>query len=358
MSLAQIGIETKAFGGCWVASRRENLQNRQQVAAALSALLDEVPAEQVTGAPFWIRNFIHSYPEGFDVEVCLPVTAPAGDGGGLYRYLPEVPVLSKTSAGHEEPLAGIYQDLFGASDVYGLISDEFCMEVLHDHNPLEGRIEVLMVLHPWQTLFDHHLKEVMGTVVRDAVMDGGDRIFLETPAEARFRWAKEAVARLDRVSDDYQRYLVLSGCSHVFPATQTAKLRAVYTQARAGGADMNAAVDAVLAFMSADPGWQQKTTRQGRVVFSTKNPRDPEGYAQATTREEKRRAACFCPIIREHLEEGMSPTFCYCSAGFERKQWETALGQPVRIDVVKSLIKGDDYCQFAIHLPAEDGFGG
>ena len=49
----------------------------------------------------------------------------------------------------------------------------------------------------------------------------------------------------------------------------------------------------------------------------------------------------------------MSDTFCYCSAGWERQQWEGAIGQPVRVDVVKSLLKGDDLCEFAIHLPED-----
>lgn len=358
MSLALKGIEYKTFGGHWIASRRENLPNRQKIADALSTLTEAVPPDMVTAPAFWIRHFIHSYAEGLDVEVCLPVAAPIDARGVASRYLPEYQVLSKTSAGKDEPLGEIYSDLFGLSDDYGLISDEFCMEVLHDRDPQDGCIEVLLVLHSWQDLFAHHLQDVMGEVVRDAVIDRGDRIFLESPAEARFRWTKDAVARLDQVADDYQRYLVLSGCSHVFPQTQTAKPHRVYVQALAQGADMSSGVDALLDFMHTDPGWRQKITREGRVIFSTKNPRDPEAYARATTQVEKRRAACFCPIIRNYLEEGMSPTFCYCSAGFERKQWEEVLEQPVRIDVVKSLLKGDDYCQFAIHLPVEKAFGG
>jgi predicted hydrocarbon binding protein len=49
----------------------------------------------------------------------------------------------------------------------------------------------------------------------------------------------------------------------------------------------------------------------------------------------------------------MSPTFCYCSSGWERRQWEGAIGRPVRVDVVKTLLRGDDHCQFAIHLPED-----
>ena len=351
MSFSQFGIEVKKFGGFLVASRRGNLHNRQDIAEALAVLLEEVPPELVTGPPFWIRHFIHSYPQGLDIEVCLPVKAAAENEPFDVRFLPEIEVLSKTSTGEDEPLAEIYQTLFGISGDHALTSDEFLIEVMHDHKPEKGRIEVLLVLHPWQDLFARYLEDVMGPVVREVVMEGSDTIFLESSTAERFAWTKAAVERLDRVADDFQRYQVLSGCSHVFPATQTAKLRQAYLRAREQGAGYLDAVDAVLGFMEADPGWRQETARDGRVIYATKKPSNPEAYANAATDTEKRRAYCFCPIIRDHLEDGMSPTFCYCSAGFERKQWEAALAQPVRIDVVKSLLKGDDRCQFAIHLP-------
>jgi len=49
----------------------------------------------------------------------------------------------------------------------------------------------------------------------------------------------------------------------------------------------------------------------------------------------------------------MPPTFCYCGAGWYRQQWEGAVGKPVQIEIVDSLLKGDDRCTFAIRLPDE-----
>jgi hypothetical protein len=106
-------------------------------------------------------------------------------------------------------------------------------------------------------------------------------------------------------------------------------------------------VDAVIEFMERDPGWGEKPLREGRVIYSTKKLRDP----QAQTEAEKRRAYCFCPIVRDRLDQGMSTTFCYCGSGWFRRQWEGALGRPVRIEIAQSIVKGDDVCQFAIHLP-------
>jgi len=47
----------------------------------------------------------------------------------------------------------------------------------------------------------------------------------------------------------------------------------------------------------------------------------------------------------------MPETFCYCSAGWPRRLFEGILEMPLKIEVVKALTKGDDYCEFAIHLP-------
>ncbi len=353
MSFQEKGIAVKQFGGSLIASIRKNRNSRQQITEVLEELLEAIPPEFIVGTPFWIRHFIHSYPEGFDVEVGIPVNAVIVVGRVSTRTLPEYEVLSMVHHGSAEGLSGIYQTLFGTQSDYGLISDEFCIEVLHDRDALQGEIEVLMVLHPWKDLFDHHLDRVMGGVVRDAVMEGGDRIFLESTTSERFAWTKTAVDRLDQVADDFQCYEVLSSCSHVFPREQAEKLRAVYLDAYERKPDVHKAVDAVIAFMKEDPGWRQKVVREGSIVYTTKNPSNPEAYARAETDLEKKQAYCFCPIVSAYIDEGMSPTFCYCSAGFERKQWEVALGKAVRIDIVQSLLKGDSQCQFAIHLPRE-----
>jgi predicted hydrocarbon binding protein len=49
----------------------------------------------------------------------------------------------------------------------------------------------------------------------------------------------------------------------------------------------------------------------------------------------------------------MPTAFCYCGAGWYRQQWEGAIGRPVTIEIVKSVLKGDEVCQFAIQLPED-----
>jgi hypothetical protein len=328
------------------------MRNRQEIADHFQLLQQTISNEVILGPAVMIRNFMHSYTEGMDVEVGFPVREPVHAGQVRTRQLPEYDVLAKLHSEGLETLGESYNAVFGTQNEYGLITDEFCIEVLHDIDPTSGTIEVLMVLHDWQALFDEHLNRVMGEVVRDAVMEDSDTIFIESPVNARFEWTKSAVERLDQVSDDFQRYEVISNCSHVYPREQAEKLRVAYLKAIENDPDMYNAVDAVIDFMNEDPGWSPgQRVREGNIVYINKRPRDPKAFEKATTDQERKQAACFCPIVRVNMEDGMPPTFCYCSTGFERKQWEVALGQQVKIDVVKSLLKGNLTCQFALHLP-------
>ena len=103
--------------------------------------------------------------------------------------------------------------------------------------------------------------------------------------------------------------------------------------------------------MDGDPGWKEGSQREGRIIYAAKGPRDPQAYDKAQSEVEKRQAYCFCPIVRDRLDQGMPTSFCYCGAGWYRRQWEGATGRAIPIEVVKSILKGDDVCQFAIRLP-------
>jgi len=58
-------------------------------------------------------------------------------------------------------------------------------------------------------------------------------------------------------------------------------------------------------------------------------------------------------LVRSKLDQGMPVDFCNCGSGWFRQQWEGATGRPVRVDVLQSVLRGDEKCEFAIHL-AED----
>jgi hypothetical protein len=354
MSMTELKIEHKTLPATLVATTRLNAKSRADLRAALTDLAGRLPAGAIAGPAFCLFQFITSYTEGFDVEVGFPLAGPVEVDGVHTRTRPEMQVLARVHNGPVESLRDDLLPLYGFASEHGLISDEFRQEVYLDADDPQGsHIELHFVIHDWNGLLARTLARVLGDESRRALMAGSQALGLESSIPERFQWTRAMVDQLDTLTDDDQRYEILSRCAHVFPKGQIAKLGVVFEETRAQTGDPWQAVDAVIDFMIADPGWGVRPERRGATVYAAKNPRDPQAYAQAQTDAERKRAACFCPLIRDHLDGGMSDTFCYCSAGWERQQWEGALGRPVRVDVVQSLLKGDDRCQFAIHLPED-----
>ena len=354
MSWQEAGIEHKSLAGTLVATVRCQFQNRQQLRGILADVAQAIPAGDIVGPGFCIFQFVSSITEGFDGEVGFPVCHTVEKTGVSSRVLPAMEVLSLVHRGPADRIRETYATLYGRAAQHGLISDEFMREIYLDANNPEGnQIEVQFVLHDWMRLLDRHVRRLLGDEAGQGVMRSSGDISLESPLDERFCWVKGAVERLDGIADAQQKYDAVSSCAHVFPRGQIEKLRVAYERARAEVDDPLAAVDAVLEFMATDPGWGERPRREGRTIYSSKKPRDPARFEAAETRVDKAKAYCFCPIIRNHLDEGMPTTFCYCGAGWYRQQWEGALGKPVRVDIVESLLKGDERCTFAIHLPAD-----
>jgi hypothetical protein len=97
--------------------------------------------------------------------------------------------------------------------------------------------------------------------------------------------------------------------------------------------------------------------RDGNRVLITKIPYMTKQFIHATDEKMRRHYFCHNPWIREALKEEdqpIDPVFCGCSAGYFKNFWEAVLGQPVSVEVLKSFIKGDDICEFALHLPSND----
>jgi hypothetical protein len=110
----------------------------------------------------------------------------------------------------------------------------------------------------------------------------------------------------------------------------------------------------VIEYVRTQPGVAREF-RVGNVLYHVKIPHMAKEYLAATDEQLKRYYYCHCPWAKESLRAGEVPVpaaFCHCSAGFTKKPWEAVFGQPLEVDVVESVLRGDLQCKFAIHLPA------
>jgi effector-binding domain-containing protein len=355
MSLRKSGIEHGKYSETLVATIRFVLKERKELRSALDELRREIPEEKITGPAFCIYHFVTSVEDGSDVEVGFPVAQAVETDRIKTRMLPAMEVLSLVHTGSPEELGESYGRLFGCvSDQHGVISDEFCREVYIDSDDPDGdTIKLQFVIHDWSDLFFRNLHRVLGEEAALEVMKDGEKLTPDSTVNDRFHWTREAMEILDDMADEDQKYDILSSCAHIFPKEQIGKLRSVYEEEKKRTGQPLKGVDAVIEFMGKDPGWGEQPIREGNIIYSSKNPRNPGGYDEAETADERKRAYCFCPLVRNNLDAGMPDIFCYCGSGWYRQQWEGAIGKPVRIEIVESILRGNDVCRFAIHLPDE-----
>jgi len=346
-----ITIEHKQIDTALVAMRRLVIKQRDDLHLALQELARQIPEGNICGPAFALFWYVTSVKDGFEVEVGFPIFQPFVNGDLHSRMLPPLETLSLVHTGPFDELRNTVLKLYEFASEHAIISDEFRREVYWDaDNPKGKQIEVQFIIHNWNEHLARNLERVLGNARACTIMQGCEDLKLESSPEERFQWTKGAMERLDNIASADQKYDIVSSCAHVFPKAQIQKLTAIFNQAIAAGKDGLQAVDAVIDFMEQDPGWGERPHRDGRIIYSAKNPRDPEGFANATNPLEKRRAYCFCPLLRNHMDQGMLLAFCNCGAGWYRQQWEGATGKPFQIEIVKSVSKGDDVCEFAIHL--------
>ena len=352
MSWQDIGIKHKRIDETLALTIRVNLSGRGDLPPILNDLLRRIPVDAFAGPPFAVIRFITSVESGLDADLAVPVARPIALEGVSTRTFRPLDVLSLVHEGPIETLRETYRRLYGAAADQGLISDEFAREVYLEWGSAErSRIEVQFVLHDWSARAAASVQRVLGVEGKGRLMGNLPPPSLAATLDARFDWVKTMVARMEQSANAHQTYDILSSCAHVFPQEQIDKLTVVYEEARARSENALKAVDAVTAFMGLDPGWGAAPHREGHIIYATKAPRDAQAHAKAQSDAERRSAYCFCPIIRSRLENGMPPAFCNCGAGWYRQQWEGAIGRDVRISIVKSILRGDDACQFAIQLP-------
>ena len=93
---------------------------------------------------------------------------------------------------------------------------------------------------------------------------------------------------------------------------------------------------------------------EGDKIYITKIPYAPDDYLRETDPLMRRYYACHCPLARAAILSGdaeISPTWCYCSGGFEKLQFDVIFDEDLEVEVLESALAGDDRCRFAVKIP-------
>ena len=289
--------------------------------------------------------------DGYLVEAAFPVTRPVESDEVHTRMLEASPALILLHYGPHQNIHETVIDIYNYLDMHAWTTSLFRREIYHVVDlryPEKNITEVQVILHEWDRLFADGAEAILGAEVSQKLVHGIENINPQSSFGEYVAWIQRAIERLDALTDNGEKKChVVSHCAHIFPQERIEYLRAIYKKG---------VFDDVLRAMYTDDFWYEKPVRRGNVLYMRKNPFDPEGYANAVTPAERRKAYCHCSFVHPFLEEipsKLSPTFCYCGAGWYRRLWEGILNQPVKIENVETLLKGNDQCTLTITLPLE-----
>ena len=304
---------------------------------------------------------------GRDMEVAYPVTADAETSGIEVRTLPAVEMVAFEHRGVLSPsdaenslqshLAPMISEMISDFLVDGTPRRIVYVDPRDELKKPEElqRVEVQypLMMRTWLDRLERGITELVDPETAGTILEGREEMTESTSPAERTARIGAFLDRLDeRVTDERIRHRILMGCAHRSPAIRAREMRQIYAQ--------TGSVDAVLTHMRLDRSargdlsWFEHPQRIGDTIYATKIPGDPEAYRNATTPQERKAAYCHCPIVREALTKGktISPTFCGCGLGWFPSIWNGIFETELRYELIRSILRGDDDCQVAIHLPA------
>jgi len=195
---------------------------------------------------------------------------------------------------------------------------------------------------PWKERLAHSVTQHLGPDACEAILAGGEGIDSASAPTVRARWAKAVIDRLDASTpaDGETRGMIMEACACPYSKARIAGARKLFRQCAGIGDFLHRAIEA--GFLP-----DREAEYRDGVIYVAKHHSHP-GAADPGT-DGFVMHACHCGWAKGTRDQ-ISATFCLCGAGYYRQFFEQVLGSPVRVDVVKSVLRGDSECVMAIRL--------
>lgn len=223
----------------------------------------------------------------------------------------------------------------------------------------------------WLEKLRGRLEVELGPEAAGRVLEGSGGLCDDSPAGARDGWTREMLGRLRKEAGEEAAERILLGCACLPPTSKLDEAREAYAETgsiesarRVLERDFLAFLTEVAGIAAEDArslvagGWGMAgVLRDGRIV-ATKIPRSGSlaEYLAETDPDRRRSLYCHCPRVRHLVGTGGEPDsiYCYCGGGFYRFIWEYVLDGPVEVELLQSVMEGDDVCSFAV-IPVAEG---
>ena len=205
----------------------------------------------------------------------------------------------------------------------------------------------------WIEKFTESIDHFAGKTVRKEVMGASGKLRSGSSPAQKAEWIRNAMEKLEAcVEREKMKKIMIATCPHTYPRRRVQKLKERYKKLDN--------IDKLLEIMYNDRSYKGASyydypIRKENTIYMTKVPNDPQAHKKAKTKQEKRLAYCHCPWVKAAItaNEKVTPLFCYCSASWNKQLLEGILEKKVEAELVECLLRGDDCCTHAYHLPLD-----
>jgi len=205
----------------------------------------------------------------------------------------------------------------------------------------------------WIERFIESIDHFAGEAVRKKVMEASGKLRSSSSSAQKAEWIRKAMEKLEASVDrETMKKIMIATCPHTYPKRRIQKLKERYEKL--------GDIDKLLEIMCNDSSYKGASyydhpIRKGNTIYMTKVPYNPQTYNDAKTRQEKQLAYCHCPWIKAAItaNKKVTPLFCYCSASWDKQLLEGVLEKQMQAELVECLLRGDDHCTHAFHLPLD-----
>lgn len=330
---------------------RKPIKTREELGPRIEEL-KRVCAGKIDGPLTHIFRF-DTPVDGYDSEIGFPVTDDVHEGDVVTHTLRRMHFYSSVHHGPVETLKDTRSPLYQYMNKTGLSAELELVEVFHhtdDVHPEKNEIQVMASFLAWPEVYREQLVRVLGADRAEAIWAGGQKMTPHIDVDTRCAWVAASIASLKSQTDADQQFDILSRVALVRPIEDVMKYKKMYDASK----DIQVIFDAQNKQLEQTPtgGFLDPHTFDGKTLHLSKPPYNKAAYVEAKTQKEKRRAFCFCNLVREAKDPQIDPIFCYRAAGWARQFWEPILGVEFKsCRITHSILKGDGFCAWDYAMP-------
>jgi predicted hydrocarbon binding protein len=221
----------------------------------------------------------------------------------------------------------------------------------------------------WLEKFSNCLADMAGEEIRKELMKGSETCSMQSRREEVIAWSQRAMKKLDTLVAEGTRKEIMTGCACQYPKSDLREIRLAYEETKDSDLAHRMLQEKFESFLRdtlslnddtvaeiVSRGWGVAGIKNGHEIIAIKIPKSGylKEYMEEADPATKREYYCHCPRVRDMVKRSktISPTYCYCGAGFYKGIWEEILQRSVEVEVLETVLSGGEVCRIAIQLPS------